>query len=148
MWCINNSTNKLTTMGSVVLLRKLTNKSIMNFGKYFDLTVQQCLDTKKRKYLRWVYFNCSNITFTDELLDELLIPVWYRFDKPSKNVELGKKLEENLMETYSDAFKEKLKKKGKRLSEGRAMKNELYVERKTSKLNLMNQNRRTKYKYD
>ena len=81
-------------MGSVVLLRKLTNKSIMNFGKYFDLTVQQCLDTKKRKYLRWVYFNCSNITFTDELLDELLIPVGYRFDKPSKNVELGKKLEE------------------------------------------------------
>ena len=87
-------------MSSVVLLRKLTNKSIMNFGKYFDLTVQQCLDTKKRKYLRWVYFNCSNITFTDELLDELLIPVGYRFDKPSKNVELGKKLEENLMETY------------------------------------------------
>jgi hypothetical protein len=133
-------------MSSVVLLRKLTNKSIMNFGKYFDLTVQQCLDTKKRKYLRWVYFNCSNITFTDELLDELLIPVGYRFDKPSKNVELGKKLEENLMETYSDDFKEKLKKKAKRLSEGRAMKNELYADK--TKLNLMNQNRRTKYKYD
>lgn len=133
-------------MSSVVLLRKLTNKSIMNFGKYFDLTVQQCLDTKKRKYLRWVYFNCSNITFTDELLDEFLIPVSYRFDKPSKNVELGKKLEENLMETYSDAFKEKLKKKAKRLSEGRAMKNELYADK--TKLNLMNQNRRTKYKYD
>jgi hypothetical protein len=134
-------------MSSVVLLRKLTNKSIMNFGKYFDLTVQQCLDTKKRKYLRWVYFNCSNITFTDELLDELLIPVWYRFDKPSKNIELGKKLEENLMETYSDAFKEKLKKKGKRITEAQSMKRELFRDMKISKLNLMNQNRLTKYKY-
>jgi hypothetical protein len=134
-------------MSSVVLLRKLTNKSVLNFGKYFDLTVQQILDTKKRKYLRWVYFNCSNITFTDELLDELLIPFDYRFDKPSKNIELGEKLDEKLKESYSDAFKEKLKKKGKRLSEARAMKNELYGERITSKINLMNQNRATKKKY-
>ena len=134
-------------MSSVVLLRKMTNKSVMNFGKYFDLTVQQILDTKKRKYLRWVYFNCSNITFTDELLDELLIPVDYRFDKPSKNIELGEKLDENLKESYSDAFKEKLKKKGKRLSDARAMKNELYSERITKKINLMNQNRATKRKY-
>jgi hypothetical protein len=134
-------------MSSAILLRKLTRKSILNFGKYFDLTVQQCLDTKKRKYLRWVYFNCSNITFIDELLDEFLIPVSYRFDKPSKNVELGEKLEESLRDNYSDAFKNKLKKKGKRIREGKAIKNEFYVEKITSKINLMNQNRATKYKY-
>ena len=134
-------------MSSVVLLRKMTNRSVMNFGKYFDLTVQQILDTKKRKYLRWVYFNCSNITFTDELLDELFITVDFRFDKPNKNIELGEKLEEKLKESYSDDFKEKLKKKGKRLSKAKFMKNELYSEKVTKPINLMNQNRATKYKY-
>jgi hypothetical protein len=148
MWCINNSIIKLTTMSSVVLLRKLTNKSVINFGKYFDLTVQQCLDTKKRKYLRWVYFNCSNITFTDELLDELLIPVDYRFDKPNKNVELGIKLEENLKENYPEWFKKKLEKKANRIRKSEAIKVDFKSDRVKSKLSLMNENRRTKSKYN
>jgi hypothetical protein len=134
-------------MSSVVLLRKLTNKSIMNFGKYFDLTVQQCLDTKKRKYLRWVYYNCSNITFTDELLDELFIPVSYRFDKPNKNVELGEKLEENLKENYPEWFNKKLERKANRIRKSEAIKLEFKTNIVKSKLSLMNENRRTKSKY-
>jgi hypothetical protein len=134
-------------MSSAVLLRKLTNKSILKFGKFAELTVQQCIDTKKKKYLRWVYFNCSNITFTDELLDELLIPVWYRFDKPNKNTELGKKLDDNLRETYPEWFKDKLQKKSKKIHSMICMKRELREDMQFSKINLMNQNRGTKSKY-
>jgi hypothetical protein len=135
-------------MSDVVLLRKLTAKSILKFGKFADLTVQQCIDTKKKKYLRWVYFNCSNITFTDELFEELKIPEWYRFVKPSKNVELGKKLEENLLETYSDWLNTKLEKKKKKKYDILAMKRELQDDMRNSKINLMNQNRNTKSKYN
>lgn len=134
-------------MSDVVLLRKLTAKSTMRFGKFADLTVQQCLDTKKRKYLRWVYFNCSNITFTDELLDELFIPVWYRIDKPSKNIELGEKLEENLKETYPEWFTKKLERKANRIKKSEAMRVQFKSDKVKSKLSLMNENRRTKSKY-
>ena len=135
-------------MSDVVLLRKLTLKSTLNFGKFADLTVQQCINTKKRKYLRWVYFNCSNITFMDELLDELKIPVWYRFDKPNKNPELGKKLKAIFLESTPEWLQLKVDKKAKRLSDVRSMKSELYDDMKNSKINLMNRNRATKNKYN
>lgn len=135
-------------MSDVVLLRKLTLKSTLNFGKFADLTVQQCIDTKKRKYLRWVYFNCSNITFMDDVLDELKIPVWYRFDKPNKNVELGVKLEENLKETYPEWFNQKLERKANRIKKSKAIGVDFKTERVESKLSLMNKNRRTKSKYN
>jgi hypothetical protein len=134
-------------MSDVVLLRKLSRKSIMNFGKYFDLTVQQCIDTKKKQYLKWVYFNMSNITFMDEILDELKIPIEYRFDKPNKNSELGEKLKAINQETYPEWFKEKLKRKAKRLSLLKSEINEFKIEVQLSKINLMNQNRATKNKY-
>lgn len=134
-------------MSDVVLLRKLTLKSTLNFGKFADRTVQQCIDLRNRKYLRWVYFNCSNITFMDDVLDELRIPVWYRFDKPNKNVELGEKLEENLKETYSEGFKKRIERKSKKMYNIISMKKELREDMNLSKINLMNQNRRTKSKY-
>lgn len=135
-------------MSDVVLLRKLTRKSVMNFGKYFDLTVQQCIDTKKKQYLIWVYFNMSNISFVDELLDELKIPMEYRFDKPNKNPELGKKLKAIFLESTPEWLQLKVDKKAKRLSDVRSMKSELYDDMKNSKINLMNRNRATKNKYN
>ena len=134
-------------MSDVVLLRKLSRKSVMNFGKYFDLTVQQCIDTRKKSYLKWVYFNMSNITFLDEILDELKIPFEFRFDKPNKNSELGEKLKAINKELYPDWFKDKLQRKAKRLNLIKSEKNEFKIERQTSKINLMNQNRLTKTKY-
>lgn len=74
-------------MSDVVLLRKLAYKSTFNFGKYYDYTVYQlfCLsELKAIKYLTWVYYNASNISFTDEILDRIFITEELRIKKPGK----------------------------------------------------------------
>jgi hypothetical protein len=69
------------------LLRKLSYKSTMNFGKYPTLTTQQIIDvygTKGKNYLVWCYYHLSNITFLDNILDDLCIDIKERILKPSK----------------------------------------------------------------
>ena len=58
---------------SIVLLRTLTRKSILGFGKYVDLTVQNMLDTFLSKELLNIYYTCRNIDFNQDLKDELCI---------------------------------------------------------------------------
>ena len=72
-------------MSDVTLLRTLTRKSTLKFGKFHDLTVQNVLDSqnmKGRSLLRFYYFNSSKISFIDDLLDELNIPPEFRIPKP------------------------------------------------------------------
>jgi hypothetical protein len=72
-------------MSDVTLLRTLTRKSTLKFGKYHDLTVQNVMDyqnMKGRSLLKFYYFNSSKISFVDELLDELGIPPELRITKP------------------------------------------------------------------
>ena len=64
----------------------------MKFGKYADLTVNSLLNLKKTRYLRWVYFNCSMITFTDDILEEIKIPKDFIIEKPGKNPEKHEEL--------------------------------------------------------
>lgn len=64
----------------------------MGFGKYEDLSVQNLLIMNKGKYLRWVYYNASHITFFDDILIEIGIHKDIMFDKPGRNEELFKKL--------------------------------------------------------
>lgn len=59
----------------------------MKFGKYADLTVQQVIDHYPR-YIRWVYYNSSNITFLDDILNEVSIVEELRIDKPGINREM------------------------------------------------------------
>ena len=73
---------------SSILLRKLTKKSTLNFGKFKDYTVEHLFGMKKQIELTSIYFKLSKITFTDDILDELGITEEYRISKPSKNVEL------------------------------------------------------------
>jgi hypothetical protein len=75
---------------SSILLRKLTKKSTLNFGKYKDYTVGHLLGMKKQIDLTSIYFKLSTISFTDEVLDELGIPEDYKIVKPGKNEELYK----------------------------------------------------------
>lgn len=93
-------------MSDVTLLRKLTKKSIMKFGKHRDLTVQELINLYEKKYLRWVYFNCSNIDFMEDVLEEIKIPLNYRIQKPSKNLDLHLKLNEEIFENFSEKAKE------------------------------------------
>lgn len=53
------------------MLRTLTLKSELKFGKFADYRVEQILQIKKFDYLVWVYFNSSNITFMPEILQTL-----------------------------------------------------------------------------
>ena len=75
---------------SSILLRKLTRKSTLNFGKFKDYTVEHLFGMKKQIELTSIYFKLSTITFTDDILNELGIDEEYRIEKPSKNVELYK----------------------------------------------------------
>ena len=71
-------------MGQSTYLRTLTQKSVMKFGKYSDITVKNLLDLNKTTYLRWCYYNCSEITFTEDILELIRIPPDFRIEKPSK----------------------------------------------------------------
>jgi hypothetical protein len=82
---------------SSILLRKLTKKSTLKFGKFKDYTVGHLFGMKKQIELTSIYFKLSTITFTDDILDELGITEEYRIAKPSKNVELYK---EFMMKKY------------------------------------------------
>jgi len=58
---------------SIVLLRKLTRKSIIGFGDYRDLTVQNLLDMQNHKGLLEIYYFCRNVDFMPDILEELFI---------------------------------------------------------------------------
>ena len=62
-------------MADIILLRKLTLKSKLNFGKYQDETIEHLINRKGYKainYLRWVYFTSSKISFIESVLVEVL----------------------------------------------------------------------------
>lgn len=78
----------------VVLLRKLSRKSVLNFGIYKDLPINNLLDLHNYSYLRWVYFNCSNITFMDDILLEIGVSQENRITKPGKNSKIAEDISE------------------------------------------------------
>jgi hypothetical protein len=70
------------------LLRTLARKSVMKFGRYPTDTVENLLKMGKHGYLRLVYFSCSNISFLDDILDELEITEALRITKPGKDPQM------------------------------------------------------------
>jgi len=95
---------------STTLLRKLTEKSTLKFGKYYDLKVIELINLKKTALLRWYYYNASMITFTDEVLDKILVPKEYRIIKPGKKPEYHTIVNEILIKNMSGLLKYRLKK--------------------------------------
>ena len=101
-------------MSDITLLRKLSLKSKLNFGQYPDLSIQELINLERKSYLRWVYFNCDKITFFDEILDEIKIPLEFRIEKPSKSPEKYIELDQIIKSKMSPLLKhinEKKKKK-------------------------------------
>lgn len=45
----------------------------MGFGIYSDMNVEQIINIHQEKYLIWIYYNMSNISFHDEILEYLAI---------------------------------------------------------------------------
>jgi hypothetical protein len=103
-------------MSDVTLLRKLTRKSVLKFGQYSDLSVQEMINLQKHKYLRWVYFNCSNIDFMEDVLDEIKIPSDFRIPKPSKKPELHFELNKFIFDSCSEDFQKIILKKTKKIA--------------------------------
>ena len=58
---------------SVLLLRTLTRKSIIGFGYFRDLTIQNLLDMCMHRELLSIYYNMRNIDFAQDIKDELCI---------------------------------------------------------------------------
>ena len=78
----------------VTRLRTMARKSVFHFGKYKMYSVQQVLDLKAYKALRYYYYYCSNISFLPDILDEIGIPEKYRIAKPGTDEEMDKLLQE------------------------------------------------------
>ena len=75
-------------MSDVILLRTLTLKSKLMFGKYSDLTVQEVVNINQMSYLRWAYYNMDGITFIPKILIALGINQTGYINKPGtdKNI--------------------------------------------------------------
>jgi hypothetical protein len=58
---------------------------MLKFGKHHDLPIGMMIDLGKINYLRWVYYNSSNINFFEDILNEIKIPLEFRIPKPGKN---------------------------------------------------------------
>jgi hypothetical protein len=69
---------------SIVLLRTLTRKSIIGWGNFKDLSVQNLLDTFRHKELLHIYYTCRNIDFNQDLKDELCISGEREINKKEK----------------------------------------------------------------
>ena len=80
-------------MGQATILRKMTLKSVFHSGVMQGLTVQQVIDQLRNTYLRWIYYNYSGITFTDDILEIIHIRPEDRIPKPGKNPEYGEQLQ-------------------------------------------------------
>jgi hypothetical protein len=111
--------NELTT--EAPLLRKLARKSVLNFGKHNNRSVQQILDLKHPAYLRWVYYNKEGLSFLDDILKEIGIigdDFDYQIQKPGIDPELGEKVNDMKLGNASVALKSHLKKlkKGENLA--------------------------------
>ena len=66
-------------------LRKMSYKYKFDFGKYHGLTVQELLNLKHTRYLRWCYYNLDKISYVEEILVFLGIVEDYVIDKPGKD---------------------------------------------------------------
>jgi len=72
----------------IVRLRTLTFKSIIGFGRYEYMSVQQIIDLQDASYLKWLYYNAEGISFTEDVLDYIKIFTFRRVKKPGKYPEL------------------------------------------------------------
>lgn len=74
----------------VTILRTLTYKSKLHFGKYIGVRVETIIGMNDTPYLRWIYYNNDKITFIPEILREIYIRENEEIKKPGKNPEIGK----------------------------------------------------------
>ena len=80
------------------LLRVLTKKSRLGFGKHADMTVADVIACHK-SYISWLYYNMAGITFCEEILDEF---EFVRIAKPGTSRDAEREWRKNQSAKYSD----------------------------------------------
>lgn len=70
----------------MILLKKLTLKSKLDFGKFENQSIERIFEIDE-KYLVYLYYCYEKITFIDDVLDLLEIPLNLRIQKPGINLE-------------------------------------------------------------
>ena len=123
-----------------MILRKLTRKSIIGFGKFKDSTVQNILDLQHYNYLRWVYYCNSHINFFDDILIELSIIDDYIIPKPGTNEGLFEKLRDEKYNKMTSLGKLKYNAKANKNKRIKSSLNIKTVSKENSKQSLLNKN--------
>ncbi len=72
----------------IPLLRTMTRKSRLGFGKYKDLTIQHIIDMRLNSVLVSSYFKLTSINYIEDILQEIGISEEYRIEKPSSDREM------------------------------------------------------------
>lgn len=106
-------------------MRTLTLKSLLKFGRFHDHTVGQMIQLEKHDYLRWAYYNCSEISFMPDVLQ--IIEIDHIITKPGVDREYHK--EQKMVEVNKFAYRPGLdvaeasilKRKGDRSKKRKAM---------------------------
>lgn len=93
--------------------RIMTEKSLVGFGRFSDMTVGRLLTTERIIDVIHMYFGLSHISFCDELLTKLKITEEWRIHKPGVHVEKGRKF---CNEIYSDLLIQRQERNQRRIS--------------------------------
>lgn len=123
-----------------ILLRKLTEKSCLQEGKYANVPIGQLLQLGHTAYLRYVYFTFSMITFTDDILDRIYLNEEYRIEKPGKAPEMVEFLNKKLYRCMDLKKKSHVNKKYNAIKKDRDLYNEKIDKMTLSKYNLQRKN--------
>jgi hypothetical protein len=90
-----------------IKLRTLTWKSVIWWGKYEGLSIRQIFDLKHTGWLRFIYYNNSEITFIDEILEKIRVfgeTFDHKINKPGKDPEKGQEVSKWCFLKYGDKF--------------------------------------------
>jgi len=79
-------------MSDVIKLRKLSRKSVIDFGMNEGLRIQDLLNLRKYRQLRYIYYAYSKLSFLDDILEEIGITEDFKINKPGKDLEMNKKI--------------------------------------------------------
>lgn len=122
------------------LLRTLTRKSVIGFGEYKDLRVNDMIKTSKYGELRYLYFNCSQLSFTADVLDAINLPEQFRITKPGKNLDNHKACNEYNLAKMTPFMLDRFEKR--RAKQAKLKLNKAIFETSFTKSELRRQNRR------
>lgn len=88
----------------ILKLRTMTMKSVFDGGQLEGLSVAQALGLGRIKLLRYIYFHYERISFTEDILEILDIPLEFRISKPCKCLETYEKYLSYLKEKAKSYF--------------------------------------------